>query len=599
LIPIGEKMPGNSKSFTGTTPVQAKLLLPLKRSEWCLRSIRLLWENLPEIHYHIYFLHVMDRRDPHEERCIHRDLQATALEYFPDNVFTILVLQGKTVATIVHTARKTGASLIVVPFTTKLTPFCRRSNRTISELVGTCPFPLLFLPDPEQSGSHFPIRKIDFHLLSRFVSNESLAVACRLLRLLDVDLRVVTSRAAMRKKGIKQWIHYNLERYLDSESRDRVTVALPDDTSGGSLYEQVHNTDPDLVILDNPSGIALSSLWKRQNIYEAVRFLRRPVLTIRTFNPAAILEQKYRRVFERLSDYDLAKSDSSIGSMNSVDLEKNISKPELLFGVYSGYGIRKALKEYGLLDELSRMGFPEIRIDVSAQDLYQQRLRIFPTDKRDSKPMVDLVLRQQTDPYLHQPLHTFPTSLKPFLVIEWLLLQDPERKYHSGVIPLPGQDHPGLGVGWKVLFILKLMAERLGAAGLYNSPQYYHTARFFHRFFHYVSPEMEGSLLALDRDTYPLHTGVVSWAVLHGLVQLVRNNQSTPFQWQGSSQILPFAPQLKHYFSSREYHYEVRNSLNAHGYKLDREKLKQLQQTGNLYNMPGDGYHSNHREDQQ
>lgn len=88
-------------------------------------------------------------------------------------------------------------------------------------------------------------------------------------------------------------------------------------------------------------------------------------------------------------------------------------------------------------------------------------------------------------------------SITPRLCIHWLLLQDPRAEFPRGRLPLPGQQHPGLGRGREVFELLVLMAARLGAHALDGVPAYLHTAAFFHRRMAFVMPEEEGQFLAI------------------------------------------------------------------------------------------------------
>ena len=97
-------------------------------------------------------------------------------------------------------------------------------------------------------------------------------------------------------------------------------------------------------------------------------------------------------------------------------------------------------------------------------------------------------------------------------------------------------------------------------------------------------PESEGELLALDRDTFPVHAVEVSWGILHGLVHDVTGNK--PFKWTGSSQVMPFDMQLKSFFFSRWYRRNVLEKLRTSHFQLDNNRLDRLRSTGDLYRDP-------------
>jgi len=198
--------------------------------------------------------------------------------------------------------------------------------------------------------------------------------------------------------------------------------------------------------------------------------------------------------------------------------------------------------------------------------------------------LVDLVFRQELVPPFSRIPQGYPINLGSYLYIEWLCLQDPERSYRGLEIPLPGQKYPGLGLGWKVMVIIKLLARRIGAVAVYNMPEYYHTARFYHRYFHYLDPMLEGRLLALDRDTFPSHVVDTSWAFLHGIV--MHNNK--PCKWIGGPQILPLHPELDDYFQSDNYKTSLHKYMNSLRFTLEPDKMTDMIKNRSLYREPGE-----------
>jgi hypothetical protein len=166
--------------------------------------------------------------------------------------------------------------------------------------------------------------------------------------------------------------------------------------------------------------------------------------------------------------------------------------------------------------------------------------------------------------------------------VEWICLQDPKRQYKPGESPLPGQAYPGLGFGWKALMLLYFMAKRMNVAGIYNIPQYYHSTRYFHRFFRFISPRLEGELMAIDRDTFPIHPVNVSWAVLHGLL----TRRGVEIRWEGRPQMLPLNPALTYYFNSKRHRAAVFDTLKQARYRFDRNTYLALRDTGRLWQAP-------------
>jgi hypothetical protein len=139
------------------------------------------------------------------------------------------------------------------------------------------------------------------------------------------------------------------------------------------------------------------------------------------------------------------------------------------------------------------------------------------------------------------------------LTIDWLLLQSPRARFDPGVPPLPGQRHPGLGIGWRVLGLLFRAVDRLGLHGLVTVADHLHNAEHYARELPFLDPAYAGrlrALLGLLRGRHGLSTAQASWAMEWGLVsdpagQIVR--------WHGELEIGSDEPTLLEYLESPAY----------------------------------------------
>jgi hypothetical protein len=85
-------------------------------------------------------------------------------------------------------------------------------------------------------------------------------------------------------------------------------------------------------------------------------------------------------------------------------------------------------------------------------------------------------------------LPSFPKRNPNVLQVEWLLLQNPQQSFSPERPPLPGQVHPGLGIGDRLMEILIIMTRRVRLEGIVNKPHYFHTAFMFSKEFIFTNP---------------------------------------------------------------------------------------------------------------
>ncbi|MBN1354979.1 hypothetical protein JXA40_01785 [bacterium] len=581
-------MPDITSPTPGRRPLQLKILVPLFHSDRFHRILDLIAGSIPSIHCHYFFLHVTDSTDAEQIADIYQDIHLHASRHIQPGGFSIRISEGDTLKTVLDSADASGANLILVPYAHSMIPTRFDNLKIVRDLLRKSHVPLIFLPDPHgTTRTYVPVRNILLVSNSRFISRKALADAFRTKRLLDARLHIALKSGKRTERENRSRIDYAIHRYLTRAECNEWSPSTLSMKNMISLAACIRNSDIDMVIVDDCRSEFAGPNHSWRGLYRFIRHMDRPVRVTRSYDQLAFVERKYRNVFNRLSGYELAESATSSRPILSEGTEVLRSGSELLFGIYSRNGIMNILQRYGLNQDLESAGYRDIEIDLDTGDPFRQRIRIFPGTEGPPIPLVDVILRRSNTPGSPETVQSIPAVNGMFLVIEWLQLQDPLRKYHLDMIPLPGQDYPGLGLGWKALFLLKLMAERMGASGLCNFPQFYHTARIFQRYFYFASPEMHGRILALDRDTYPIHSGPVSWAVLHGLVVEKSQKQTSVFKWQSSLQILPLSAQLTAYFKSVEYRREVLKALKEFQFDINRNEFDRLESNGKLYSIPG------------
>jgi len=158
-------------------------------------------------------------------------------------------------------------------------------------------------------------------------------------------------------------------------------------------------------------------------------------------------------------------------------------------------------------------------------------------------------------------------NLFSVLIIEWLCLQNPSASFTPERPPLPGQDFPGLGIGYEAHEFLVVMGMRLKKDGLMNHPQFVHNAWLYHEKFKFVDPVKEGRLIALMRDTGDHDLADVSWAVYHGCLEDASTGETVP--WDGGALVYPLSERLKNHFQSESYLNTVWETVANTRYVID------------------------------
>ncbi len=295
-------------------------------------------------------------------------------------------------------------------------------------------------------------------------------------------------------------------------------------------------------------------------------------------------------IARRLSTHQLTRLNNDFSELNNLNTLLHRSPEErgslFFLGYYSKEGIWYALEKYGIFDELRKRGFDDFILHLDTQDPYRHRLSLY-FQKQDEQHLLAEVVLKRKIITLSPP---FPSAIKgrPFevLQVEWLVLQNPLEKFTPRRPRLPGQVHPGLGMGEIVVTLLMIVCWRLRLAGVLNIPEHFHNAYMYSSVFYYLYPEFNGRLKALARDLLQKEKQTlakVSWAVDFGCV--LENGH--PFQWFTQEQLIPIDKDLKAYFRSTEYRSLEEKTQKHYRYTLDEtcwQKCKVQLPPGVIFN---------------
>ncbi|PIQ29045.1 hypothetical protein COW36_18380 [bacterium (Candidatus Blackallbacteria) CG17_big_fil_post_rev_8_21_14_2_50_48_46] len=268
--------------------------------------------------------------------------------------------------------------------------------------------------------------------------------------------------------------------------------------------------------------------------------------------------QRQRAIARRLSEYRLHYAEDSLLRLD--DLESLNIPPEkrgqpYFLAYYSPEGLDYALHEYGIYRELEKRGFSDIRMQLDTEDPYQHRLALYAGEISEERLLHEVVMKRRKFNFDDRLCPSLAGHAFQFLAVEWVCLQNPQASFSQQKRPLPGQTHPGLGMGKFVMALIQISAERLGLDGVLTQPAWLHNAIMYKQAFHFLDPAHEGRLLAMQRDLVnPLGLQAASWALEKDLV--LENKQ--PFRWFHADQLLPLHPLLKSWFKGLSYQIQTR-----------------------------------------
>lgn len=262
------------------------------------------------------------------------------------------------------------------------------------------------------------------------------------------------------------------------------------------------------------------------------------LLSGRPLEPPANEEQvlrRFRRIRETLDTTDLT-SEPDIYSWQLTDedlvgIMPGAPRETRFLGYFSKHGVELLLERLGILDQLRLRGYKYPTVAVDLDHPLGQTVRIFGDPDRD---------RLLTELRVNRSQRVVPGS--EVLVVEWLLLQNPNAHFGPYRRPLPGQSHPGLGLLKEIFGWLVLVCEILELDGLYYSPSSYHVAAQSRQLVRFLHPEHEARYRALETALANMDLAAASRALADGRVVDAASGQPVP--WEGYPMVLPVSDRL-------------------------------------------------------
>jgi acetoin utilization deacetylase AcuC-like enzyme len=245
---------------------------------------------------------------------------------------------------------------------------------------------------------------------------------------------------------------------------------------------------------------------------------------------------RFRQIRARLDPLALTRSDDAddwgLTEEDLVGILPGMPRQTRFLGYFSKVGVELMLEQFGILQLLRARGFRSLRVALDLDHPLGQTLRIT-ADPAGSEPLVELRVHRSTRAVAEMEV----------LVVEWLLLQNPGASFPPDRPPLPGQQHPGLGMLRDVFGWLVVLCESLSLDGISVRPSHVHIAMQSRKHMRFLEPADEAFYRVLAKALEGLPLAEKSRAVEEGRVRWSATGEEV--QWRGLPMVLPVSPRLR------------------------------------------------------
>jgi acetoin utilization deacetylase AcuC-like enzyme len=248
------------------------------------------------------------------------------------------------------------------------------------------------------------------------------------------------------------------------------------------------------------------------------------------------------RRFGRLESEASAKSLSNPGptgiadwTLNEDDMQLIVppeSRDTKVLGEYSRHGIELTLERLGILNQVRGMGFAHPSVTVHLASSLGHTIRMY-GDAEQQELLMELRVRRDRTTMAGMDL----------LYAEWLLLQNPRKRFTTNRPRLPGQEHPGLGLLAEIVALMVVMCERVGLDGIMFVPAHYYMAALGRRHLVFVHPEDARSYAAMRKAVSGIALADATSAIEEGKV--IDTSTRSAVKWHTPLMILPVNEDLR------------------------------------------------------
>jgi acetoin utilization deacetylase AcuC-like enzyme len=221
----------------------------------------------------------------------------------------------------------------------------------------------------------------------------------------------------------------------------------------------------------------------------------------------------------------------AISAEDLLGPEPDARRETRLLGRYTAHGMELLFEKVGVLRHLRVLGYPEPVVELVPGKGLGQTLRVYGEPARRHL-LIEAVVR----------LDRRMVAGCDVLYCEWLLLQNPRLRFSERIPPLPGQQHPGLGLLGTMVALLVLAAEQLGLDGVVNVPSHFHVAAVGRKHLRFVDPAAQARFEALA----DLFRGVSAPEAERALAAgRVVDADGAVVRWEPAVMAIPTSPKLR------------------------------------------------------
>ncbi len=266
------------------------------------------------------------------------------------------------------------------------------------------------------------------------------------------------------------------------------------------------------------------------------------------------LHHHFSKISKSLDPSELQVEDWDNLNISAEDISDSLhgnQSHHKILDYYSAHGVEVALERFGFLPRLRELGYDSLKVEVNPTDPSRQLVRVEGKPKEHTHEnyslLAEVVLRKELLPFPQKGPEEKPLEL---LTVEWLLLQDPQKKFTPQNPQFPGQKFPGLGVAEEAHELLIQMGKRIKGDGILFRPSYFHIAFGSDSLHHFLDPLVEGRYQAMKEVLQDFNLSTASQLV-HDEKLVLENGEKV--SWIAGNQICPMSERLQDYFSGREY----------------------------------------------
>lgn len=243
----------------------------------------------------------------------------------------------------------------------------------------------------------------------------------------------------------------------------------------------------------------------------------------------------------------------------------------IFLGRYSMNEVIAVLRKRNFFKDAQKRKLWPLDFKLDSSEYPLQRFQIFYKKASPENLIVDLKIKKGKFKIKNKFALNFLPPQYDFLILEWLTLQNPIQDFTQEKPPLPGQNHPGLSLGKKVLDIFVYLARITKKDGLIANPAYFHNALLFSRAFHFLNPHKEAEVQVIRGSFSDVSFKNLAW-IVH--LNCLRRDNDKVYEWNAEEQVHPLNKKLKSYFDSKEYKKEVKESQEKLNFSIDWECYK-------------------------